>query len=94
MACQSGMRALGVVLADPSGKPGPQLRAGLERVQKDAFVFQAAPEPLDEHVVHPPAATIHGDAHARVLQDVGETGRGELAALDALLFVKRQSGSG
>jgi hypothetical protein len=40
--------------------------AGLEGVEEDAFVFEAAPQPLDEDVVHPAAAPVHGDADAGV----------------------------
>ena len=80
-ACQGGMRTPRVVVGDPPVEPGSQFRAGLGRMQVDASVFQAAPEPLDEHVVHPLAAPVHGDEHPRVLQHVGETRRGELAAL-------------
>src|SRR3712207_7234556 len=52
-----------------SSQPGPQLRAGLEGVQVDALVLQAAPQPLDEHVVQPAAAAVHGDAHPGLAQD-------------------------
>ena len=50
-------------------------------MQIDALVFQAAPQPLDEHVVHPTAPAVHRDAHRRRLQQPGELRRGELAAL-------------
>src|SRR3954471_22264447 len=71
----------GIVVADPLRKPGPHLRAGLEGMQIDALVFQAAPEPLDEHVVHPATAAVHRDAHPGPLQYAGEPRRGELTAL-------------
>ena len=41
----------------------------------------SAPLPLDEDVVHPAATTIHRDADADFLQDVGEGKAGELRAL-------------
>ena len=50
-------------------------------MQVDAFVFQAAPEPFDEDVVHPTPPTVHRDAHGSRLQYAGEARRGELAAL-------------
>jgi len=45
------------------------------------FVFQAAPQPLDEDVVHVPALAIHADGDRVALQGVGEVVAGELAAL-------------
>ena len=70
-----------VVIADPPAETGAQLGAGLEGVQVDAFVLQRSPEPLDEDVVHPPAAPVHADLHVGAAQDVGEVGAGELASL-------------
>jgi len=73
--------APGIVVANPLREPGAQLRTGLEGMQVDALIFQAAPEPLDEHVVHPAPAPVHRDANACLLQNAGEPRRGELAAL-------------
>ncbi len=53
----------------------------LEGVQVDALVFQGAPEPLDEHVVHPLAFAIHRDPDAVMLQEAGPGGADELTAL-------------
>ena len=50
-------------------------------VQVDRLVFEAAPEPLDEDVVHAAAPAIHGDFDTRSFQQIREGGRGELAAL-------------
>jgi hypothetical protein len=47
------MWAAGIVVADPQCQAGAQFHAGLERVQVDAFVFQAAPEPFNEDVDAP-----------------------------------------
>ena len=47
----------------------------------DAFILQRAPQPLDEHIVHPAASTIHAEADLGVLQYGGEGEAGELAAL-------------
>jgi hypothetical protein len=33
-------------------------------VETDAFVFEAAPESLDEDVVHPAAFAVHADTYA------------------------------
>ena len=61
----------------------------------DVFVFQRSPEPLDEHVVHPAAAPIHGDRDTDLGERAGERGRGELRALvgieDLRLAELRQS---
>ena len=50
-------------------------------VEINRLEFQRPPQPLDEDVVHAATATIHGDAHAGVLEDGGEAEAGELAAL-------------
>jgi hypothetical protein len=41
----------GSVVANPLRQPGPHLRAGLEGMQIDALVLQAAPKPLDEDII-------------------------------------------
>lgn len=56
-----------VIVGDPPADAGPGLRAGLEGVEIDALVFERAPEPLDEHVIEPAAATVHGYANADVV---------------------------
>ena len=61
-----------VVVTDPPCQSCSQLRAGLERVQIDALVFQTAPQPLDEHVAHPPAAAVHRDPHTSAGQHLRE----------------------
>ena len=43
-------------------------------------VLERAPQPLDKHVVHPPPAAIHRDAHAGRHQHASEGSAGELAA--------------
>jgi hypothetical protein len=45
-------------------------------------------EAFYEHIVHPATAPVHRDAHPSLDQYAGEGRAGELAALDALLFVK------
>jgi hypothetical protein len=56
----------------------------------DVLMLQRAPQPLDEDVVHPAAAAVHGDLDPGRRQRAGKRRRGEMRALDALLFVKRQ----
>ena len=81
-----------VVVADPPRQPGAQLGPGLERVQVDALILQAAPQPLDENVVHPASAAVHGDAHLSRPQHVGEVGRRELAALIGVEYLPKCQG--
>jgi hypothetical protein len=42
-----------VVERDPVADATAGIGAGLELVEVDALVLERAPEPLDEHVVHP-----------------------------------------
>jgi len=60
-------------------------------VEVDFLVFDRTPEPLDEDVVPPRTLAIHRDGDFRLLRHRREVHRGELRALDALLFVKRRS---
>ena len=50
-------------------------------LQVDSTVFHAAPESLDEYVVHPPVLAIHADGDPQFRQPSGPFLRGELAAL-------------
>ena len=59
---------MGIVVADPATNPGACLAARLEGVEEDALVFERSPQPLDEDVVHPAPAPVHGDADAGVAQ--------------------------
>ena len=70
-----------VVERDPGRDPGTRLEAVGIALQIDLLVLQRSPQPLDEDVVQPTAAAVHRDSHAGSLQDRGECGRGELAAL-------------
>src|SRR6187200_47031 len=75
------MRPSSVVVADPVPQSGPQRRAGLERMNVYTFIFQTAPQPLDEHIIHPAPPPVHRNAHTRRPQNAGKARRGELAAL-------------
>src|SRR5215468_3055764 len=75
------MRALEIVKLDPSGDSGFGLVAIRITLEIDVLVFERAPQPLDEHVVHPAPATVHRDPDAGGGQRAGEGGAGELAAL-------------
>ena len=50
-------------------------------MEVDFFVFHAAPEPLDEDVVHPSPFAIHTDFHAFVFESLDPILRGELHTL-------------
>src|SRR5271165_4125945 len=75
------MRAPGIVVADPRRQPGAQLRAGLERVQVYTFILQAAPKPLDKHIIHPPAPSVHGNTHTGLPQNTRKARRRKPAPL-------------
>jgi hypothetical protein len=47
----------------------------------DLFVFDRAPEPLDEDVVAPRSLAVHADRDGVVEQHAGECGAGKLTAL-------------
>src|SRR5206468_5483138 len=49
--------------------------------QVDLLVFDAAPQPLDEHVVPPSPFTVHADSDAVAGERAGEGRAGELRAL-------------
>jgi hypothetical protein len=73
--------ALSIVEADPGANAG--LRLGHRRIgtEVDLFVFEAAPQSLDEDVVHAAPLAVHADGDAMGLQGAGEVVVGERAAL-------------
>lgn len=78
-------RRLSGGVAGCSSRSRNRCRCGLrflsQSVEEDALVFEAAPQPLDEDVVHPAPASVHGNTDADVLQRRRESESGELAAL-------------
>jgi hypothetical protein len=84
--------ALLIIKAEPGADAGLGLGDTGIGIEIDLLVFKAAPQPLDENVVHVAALAVHADGDPVALQGAGEIVTGELAALDALLFVKRRSG--
>src|SRR5207248_6182636 len=78
------VRAVTVVERDPLGDSFARLACVGIVLQIDVLVFQAAPQPLDEDVVHPAAAAIHRDFHLCLFEDGCERLAGELAALIAV----------
>src|SRR5436853_5123277 len=75
---QALVLALLVIKAEPGADAGLGLGDTGIGVEVDLLVFEAAPQPLDEDVVHVAA---HADGDRVALQGVGEIVAGELAAL-------------
>ena len=75
------MWPLGIVKIDPIADDLFGLEPIRQLVQIDRLVFERAPQPLDEDVVHAAAPAIHGDRNLRRLEQTGEVKAGELAAL-------------
>jgi hypothetical protein len=69
-----------VVEAQPGTDPGPRPGGAGISVEVDLLVFQTAPQPLDENIVHAAAPAIHADHDAALFEDAGELGAGELGA--------------
>src|SRR6266478_10031021 len=75
------MRSAAIVEIEISANRVPRLADALVGVQIDLLVFDAAPQPLDEHVVAPGAFTVHADGDAVVGKHAGEGRAGELRTL-------------
>ena len=75
------MLAFVVVEAEPGANPSLGLGNALISIEVDFLVFEAAPQPLDEDVVHAAALAVHADHHPVPLQCPGEIVTGERAAL-------------
>ena len=71
------VRSALVVEAHPPADPGPGMGAGGKLGLVDALVFERAPQPLDEDVIHPATLAIHRDLDAGALEDFGELQEGE-----------------
>ena len=71
----------GVVAVEPAIEAGLQDRNGRVFVQIDFLLLHAAPQPLDEDVIHPAAFAIHADAHIKLEQSAGPFRGSELATL-------------
>jgi len=80
-ALKSGVGPLGVVEGDPVANDPFGVEAIARLVRIDRLVFERAPQPLDEDVVHAAAPSIHGDGDPGVLEHGREVEAGELAAL-------------
>src|SRR6201989_79508 len=78
---QALMLALRVVKVQPATNASLGFGHSRISVEVDLLVFETAPQPLDEDVVHAPALAVHADRDAIPLQGAGKIVTGELAAL-------------
>jgi len=70
-------------------EPGPDVGDGLVWVQIDLFVFDGAPQALDEHVVAPAALAVHADLDMLRAQHIEERRAGKLRALIGVEYLRR-----
>src|SRR3954447_3700669 len=75
------MRTAAIVKVEIPTNRASRLTNGFVGSQIDFLVFDAFPQPLDEHVVSPGSFAIHADGDAVVGEDAGEGRTGELRAL-------------
>src|SRR5258708_36116571 len=75
------MRATGIVEYHPFADAGPCVMAARICFEMYLLVFERAPDPLDENVVHPATAPVHSDADAGGLEPARLGRAGELRAL-------------
>jgi len=74
------MLALVIVKAEPAANASLGLGDARIGIEVDLLVFEAAPQPLDEDVVHATALAVHADHDAVPLQGAGKVVAAELAA--------------
>ena len=86
---QCAVTAPGVVETEVAGQSCPKLGGRFVGPQVHVLVLDAAPQTLDEHVVHPSALAIHADRDGVTLEHVGERVRGELAPLVGIEDLRR-----
>ena len=58
-----------VVASEPGVEPSMQVEDRDVFLEIDFLVFDAAPQPLDEDVVHPASAAVHADLDAETEHD-------------------------
>ena len=84
VAADGHRRAIAERKAKYSPMPAYASRPSAYPLRLTSSCLSERQEAFDEHIVHPATAPVHRDAHPSL--DQGRAG--ELAALDALLFVK------
>ena len=73
MCCRQGSRgAGGHCRSQNTGRSKHGLRDAVVGAQIHLLVFDAAPEPLDKHVVAPGAFAVHADGYAIAGERAGE----------------------
>jgi len=77
-----------VVKGEVSGDRRARLADAVVGFQIDLLVFDAAPRPLDEHVVAPGTFAVHADGDFCIEQHTGEVDAGELAALIRVEYLR------
>src|SRR5207244_6374786 len=75
------MRSAAIVEVEITADRGAGLADGFVGPQIHLLVFDAAPQPLNEHVVAPGSFAIHTDRDAVACERAGEGRAGELRAL-------------
>jgi len=75
------MRSVGIVASEVTADCAAGLGNTFVGAEIDLLVLDASPQSLDEDVVAPRSFAVHADGDARVENNVGEAGAGELAAL-------------
>src|ERR1022692_1927959 len=89
------MRSPAVVEAEIAADRSPGLADAVVGLQIHLLVFDAAPQPLDEHVVPPSAFAVHADGDAVAGKQASERRTGKLRTLvgveDVRPAVTRQS---
>jgi hypothetical protein len=91
------MWMFGVIKFDPVADHPFGDKAIRHLMQIDRFIFEAAPQPLDEDVVQAAPATAQGDLDICIAQDIRKGSRGKLCILIGVedlrltVFVQRLS---
>ena len=76
------MLALRVVKVQPGTNAGLSFGHCRISVEVDLLVFETAPQPLDEDVVHAPALAVHANGDAMPLQGAGKIVTGKLGGFN------------
>lgn len=84
------MKPLAVVEVEVFAQAGDGLGDTFVIVQVDFFVFDAAPQSLDEDVVQCSPASIHTDRNLPFFENAGESVAGELNALIRIENLRRR----
>ena len=87
LLCLGLSGALGIIEVHPGVDAGPRCRDAVIGSQVHLFIFDRAPEPLDEDIVPPGPFAIHADLDVRIFQCFDEIDGGELAGLIGVHYV-------